>query len=202
MRKTSTKRARRAGSPSMRTRSRSIASVGLISPASIGLSGANASRVRSAPASGPAAGVRVPSSMRAWIAALLSKGYARKRAALIDPHKANCTVAAGQPVEGDTTYLTVVDREGNIASWIQSIAGVWGSGIMVEAWDSSCKIAAPDFSRRQTPQRAGRRKAPVSHHHPGVHGTRRSAHRIRHHERTRTSRSRMPSSPPTSSIME
>src|SRR5882724_11459216 len=66
------------------------------------------------------------------VAALLSKDYARKRAGLIDPRKANCTVAAGQPVEGDTTYLTVVDREGNIASWIQSIAGVWGSGIVVD----------------------------------------------------------------------
>jgi gamma-glutamyltranspeptidase/glutathione hydrolase len=66
------------------------------------------------------------------VAALLSKDYARKRAALIDPHKADCTVAAGQPVEGDTTYLTVVDREGNIASWIQSIAGVWGSGVVVD----------------------------------------------------------------------
>jgi gamma-glutamyltranspeptidase/glutathione hydrolase len=66
------------------------------------------------------------------VAALLAKDYARKRAALIDPHKANCAVAAGQPVEGDTTYLTVVDREGNIASWIQSIAGVWGSGVVVD----------------------------------------------------------------------
>ena len=66
------------------------------------------------------------------VASLLSKDYARKRAALIDPHKANCTVPAGQPVEGDTTYLTVVDRDGNIASWIQSIAGIFGSGIVVD----------------------------------------------------------------------
>src|SRR5579859_516049 len=66
------------------------------------------------------------------VAALLSKDYARKRAALIDPHKANCTVPAGQPVDGDTTYLTVVDRDGNIASWIQSIAGIFGSGIVVD----------------------------------------------------------------------
>jgi gamma-glutamyltranspeptidase/glutathione hydrolase len=29
------------------------------------------------------------------VAALLAKDYARKRAALIDPHKANCTVAPG-----------------------------------------------------------------------------------------------------------
>ncbi len=66
------------------------------------------------------------------VAALLSKDYARKRAALIDPRKANCTVPAGQLVEGDTTYLTVVDRDGNIASWIQSIAAIFGSGIVVD----------------------------------------------------------------------
>jgi len=60
---------------------------------------------------------------------LLSKTYARKRAALIDPKKANCKVEAGQPMSGETTYLTVVDREGNIASWIQSISALFGSGI-------------------------------------------------------------------------
>ena len=49
------------------------------------------------------------------VAALLSKDYARKRAALIDPKKANCAVPAGQPLASDTTYFTVIDREGNIA---------------------------------------------------------------------------------------
>ncbi len=65
-------------------------------------------------------------------AKLLSKDYARKRAALIDPHKANCTVPPGQVVEGDTTYLTVVDRDGNMVSWIQSVAEAFGSGVAVE----------------------------------------------------------------------
>ena len=66
------------------------------------------------------------------VAALLSKDYARKRAALIDPKKANCTVPAGQPLASDTTYFTVVDHEGNIASWIQSLSGTFGSGVTVE----------------------------------------------------------------------
>lgn len=64
--------------------------------------------------------------------ALLSKEYARKRAALMDPEKANCGVEAGRPVSGDTTYLTVVDSGGNIASWIQSISASFGSGVVVE----------------------------------------------------------------------
>jgi gamma-glutamyltranspeptidase / glutathione hydrolase len=63
------------------------------------------------------------------VAELLSKEYARKRAALIDPHTANASVLAGEPFGSDTVYLTVVDREGNIASWIQSIYGSFGSGL-------------------------------------------------------------------------
>ena len=63
---------------------------------------------------------------------LLSKDYARKRAAAIDPAKANCTVAAGAPVFGETTYLTTVDKDGNIASWIQSLYDYFGSGVTVE----------------------------------------------------------------------
>ncbi|MCU1275627.1 MAG: gamma-glutamyltransferase 2 [Bryobacterales bacterium] len=73
-----------------------------------------------------------PRSFDVPVAELLSKDYARKRGALIDPTKANCSVKAGQPGTGHTTYLSVVDREGNIASWIQSIAGVFGSGVTVD----------------------------------------------------------------------
>jgi len=63
---------------------------------------------------------------------LLSKDYARKRAAAIDAQKANCAVAAGAPVFGETTYLTTVDKDGNIASWIQSLYDYFGSGVTVE----------------------------------------------------------------------
>jgi gamma-glutamyltranspeptidase/glutathione hydrolase len=66
------------------------------------------------------------------VGGLLSKKYARERATLIKPGKANCDVAPGGPIASDTTYLTVVDKRGNIASWIQSEAGLWGSGITVE----------------------------------------------------------------------
>jgi gamma-glutamyltranspeptidase/glutathione hydrolase len=65
------------------------------------------------------------------VAGLLSKEYARERAALIDSAKANGSVSAGQPVGSETVYLSVVDREGNIASWIQSIFSSFGSGLTV-----------------------------------------------------------------------
>jgi gamma-glutamyltranspeptidase/glutathione hydrolase len=63
---------------------------------------------------------------------LLAKDYARKRASAIDPMKANCSVAAGAPTFGETTYLTTVDKDGNIATWIESLYDYFGSGVTVE----------------------------------------------------------------------
>ena len=62
---------------------------------------------------------------------LLSKDYAAKRATLIDPTKANCTVAPGALGTSDTTYFTVVDRKGNILSLIQSNYNNFGSNVTV-----------------------------------------------------------------------
>ncbi len=61
---------------------------------------------------------------------LLSAKYSALRASLIDPAKADCGVKPGAPTASDTTYLSVVDRDGNIASWIQSVSGGWGSGVV------------------------------------------------------------------------
>jgi gamma-glutamyltranspeptidase/glutathione hydrolase len=63
---------------------------------------------------------------------LLSKDYAAKRASLIDPQKANCTATPGSLGPGDTTYFSVVDREGNILSIIQSNYESFGSGVTVQ----------------------------------------------------------------------
>lgn len=66
------------------------------------------------------------------VTGLLSEEYAKERAALIDSEKANCTPASGKPAKSDTTYLAVVDKEGNIASLIQSNYDYFGSGVVVE----------------------------------------------------------------------
>ncbi|MGP8268952.1 MAG: gamma-glutamyltransferase [Terracidiphilus sp.] len=63
---------------------------------------------------------------------LLSKQYAAQRAALIDPAKANCNVAPGALSGSDTTYFSVIDREGNILSIIQSNYNSFGSKITVQ----------------------------------------------------------------------
>jgi len=64
---------------------------------------------------------------------LRSKAFAAERAKLINAERANCNVAPGTPPSTDkgTTYLSVVDREGNMVSLIQSnYSSVgFGSGI-------------------------------------------------------------------------
>jgi gamma-glutamyltranspeptidase / glutathione hydrolase len=62
---------------------------------------------------------------------LLSKTYAAERAALINPNKANCNPGPGSPAKSDTVYLAAVDKDGNIASLIQSNYSGFGSGIVV-----------------------------------------------------------------------
>ncbi|MGA9183747.1 MAG: gamma-glutamyltransferase [Candidatus Acidiferrales bacterium] len=66
---------------------------------------------------------------------MLSKDYAAQRAKLIDLAKANCEVPPGAPPfppHGDTTYMTVVDRDGNMVSLIQSNASDFGSDVVAD----------------------------------------------------------------------
>jgi gamma-glutamyltranspeptidase / glutathione hydrolase len=67
---------------------------------------------------------------------IISKAYAAERASTIDLKQAHCDVVAGDPtkLQGDTIYLSVVDREGNIVSLIQSLYSAWGSGVVVEGY--------------------------------------------------------------------
>ena len=92
---------------------------------------------------------------------LLSKEYAKKRAQLIDPAKANCEVMAGKPPGSDTTYLSVVDREGNIVSLIQSNYDAFGSGITVRGMGFVLQNRGALFSLdRASPNLLAPRKRP------------------------------------------
>ncbi len=72
-----------------------------------------------------------PRNQRLPVATLLSKDWAAQRAKLIDADHANCNVTAGElPPAGDTQYLSVVDRDGNMVSLIQSNYAGFGSGIV------------------------------------------------------------------------
>ena len=66
------------------------------------------------------------------VAELISKPYAEKRRALIDLDRASRELSFGEPASlnrGDTVYLTVADRAGNMISLIQSNYRGMGSGM-------------------------------------------------------------------------
>jgi gamma-glutamyltranspeptidase/glutathione hydrolase len=74
-----------------------------------------------------------PRGQKLPVVQLLSKEWGAERAKAIDPQHANCKVTAGElKPAGDTTYLSVVDRDGNMVSLIQSNFSGFGSGIVAE----------------------------------------------------------------------
>jgi gamma-glutamyltranspeptidase/glutathione hydrolase len=68
------------------------------------------------------------------VSGLLAKSYAAERAKLINLDHANCDAEPGQPLPsaGDTVYLSVVDREGNMVSFIESNYSEFGSGLVAD----------------------------------------------------------------------
>jgi gamma-glutamyltranspeptidase / glutathione hydrolase len=72
-----------------------------------------------------------PHGQKLPVEKLLSKEWAGARAKQIDEQHANCDVNGGEMTVGnDTTYLTVVDRDGNMVSLIQSNYSQFGSGVV------------------------------------------------------------------------
>ncbi|HET8670651.1 MAG TPA: gamma-glutamyltransferase [Candidatus Saccharimonadales bacterium] len=72
-----------------------------------------------------------PTFSKVPVVELLSKDYAAKRRALIDPNKALDSPPPGEIKESsDTTYFTVVDKDGNAVSFINSLFDAFGSGIV------------------------------------------------------------------------
>jgi gamma-glutamyltranspeptidase/glutathione hydrolase len=75
-----------------------------------------------------------PKASKLPVSGMLSKPYAAERAKLIDMDHANCEAGPGKPVPsaGDTIYLSVVDREGNMVSFIESNYAEFGSGLVAD----------------------------------------------------------------------
>ncbi len=99
---------------------------------------------------------------------MLAKSYAAQRAKLIDPANANCTVAPGALPGSDTTYLSVVDHDGNIVSFIQSNYAAFGSGITVDGMGFVLQDRGGLFKLDpQSPDALAGRKRPIHTIIPG-----------------------------------
>lgn len=72
-----------------------------------------------------------PAFAKTPVRAMLDKNYAAKRAELISK-EANCSPQSTPKFDGgtDTTYLCVVDKDGNMVSFIQSNFHAFGTGIV------------------------------------------------------------------------
>ena len=73
-----------------------------------------------------------PRFSRVPVKALLSEEYALKRLEFFNPERANLSIPSGEGIleEGDTAYLTVVDKDFNAVSLIQSNYAGFGSGMV------------------------------------------------------------------------
>jgi len=72
-----------------------------------------------------------PGFAKVPVTELLSKSYATKRRTLINPDKASDSPPPGDINLGsDTTYLSVIDKDGNAVSFINSLFDAFGSGVV------------------------------------------------------------------------
>ena len=73
-----------------------------------------------------------PDFAKTPVAELISKSYADKQRQRINPHKSAVDVPAGDPIlaKGDTIYMTVVDKDRNCCSFIQSNFAGFGSQVV------------------------------------------------------------------------
>jgi gamma-glutamyltranspeptidase/glutathione hydrolase len=101
--------------------------------------------------------------------ALLADDYVSGRRALIDPSSAATRVDPGRPFQsGETIYLAVADREGNMVSFINSIFEYFGSGIVAPGTGFVLQNRGAGFTLEEGhPNRIAPRKRPFHTLIPG-----------------------------------
>ncbi|WP_373065159.1 gamma-glutamyltransferase family protein, partial [Gemmatimonas sp.] len=79
-----------------------------------------------------------PRFVKIPVSALRSKAFAAERAKLVNASKASCAVSPGTPgvTDNGTTYLSAVDKEGNMISLIQSNYSTVGFGAGITVADA------------------------------------------------------------------
>lgn len=105
-----------------------------------------------------------PRMVNVPVSDMLSKAYARDRATLIDRAGAKGDVTSGKLARhaSDTTYLSVVDREGNMVSLIQSNFANFGSGLVPDGLGFALQNRGSRFSMDPSqPNALAPRKRPL-----------------------------------------
>lgn len=73
-----------------------------------------------------------PDQMKITVDQMVSDGYINARRAMIDPNRAAARVEPGSDfTSSETIYLAAADQEGNMVSFINSVFGYFGSGVVV-----------------------------------------------------------------------
>jgi gamma-glutamyltranspeptidase / glutathione hydrolase len=86
-----------------------------------------------------------PIGMRRSVREMLDPEYLKRRAALIDPNRAQ-VFGQGHCDTGGTIYLTAADQSGMMVSFIQSNYMGFGSGVVVPEWGLSLQNRGHAFS--------------------------------------------------------
>lgn len=109
-----------------------------------------------------AAHVADPDFMRADVQRLISPAYLDQRRALIDPARAAERMEPGAAqTAGETIYLTVADSAGNMVSFINSVYGYFGSGVVVPGTGIMLQNRASGFTMAEGhPNTVAPRKQP------------------------------------------
>jgi gamma-glutamyltranspeptidase/glutathione hydrolase len=99
---------------------------------------------------------------------LISKEYANERRKLINENRAARTYDAGELEQGNTIYMTVADKEGNMVSLIQSNYRGMGSGMVPPGLGFMLQDRGELFSLEKGHANVIEpRKKTFPHHHPG-----------------------------------
>src|SRR5207244_10450043 len=102
-----------------------------------------------------------PDKTRVPVSQLISKEYAAERRKLIDRNHAMPSPRPGLPENGDTVYLTVVDKERNAVSFINSLFGHFDSGLVAGDTGIVLQNRGALFRLEQHPNVIAPRKRPL-----------------------------------------
>ncbi len=87
-----------------------------------------------------------PAFARVPVEELLSQAYADQRRKLIDPNRAALERQRGTPtLSSNTVYLSVVDKEGNACSFINSNYAGFGTGVVPKGWGFTLQNRGHNF---------------------------------------------------------